>query len=71
MAAAVEIDNPAAERLYRRLGYEFVGSDTESWPTVGAAGEEELYTTDVVVMAKALDGRGWTARAGRAGRAPR
>ena len=53
----VETHDPLAERLYRRLGYEVVGSDTESWPTVGEAGEE-LYTTDVVVMEKDLGGRG-------------
>lgn len=43
---SVEEDNPGAERLYRRLGYEPFGTRVESWPVDG--GEEYVTTTTVL-----------------------
>lgn len=42
----VEHDNPAAHRLYRRLGYRACGSRLESWPTAGG----DTYVTVCTVM---------------------
>lgn len=43
---SVELDNPDAERLYRRLGYRTYGTRVESWPVDG--GGEFVTTTRVL-----------------------
>lgn len=47
----VEHDNPAAARLYRRLGYHPDGSSVESWPVSGG----RRYVTVTTVLRKKLD----------------
>ncbi|HEU5483437.1 MAG TPA: GNAT family N-acetyltransferase [Microlunatus sp.] len=46
----VEHDNPAAARLYRRLGYREHGSTVESWPVAGG----RRYVTVATVLRKPL-----------------
>lgn len=47
---SVEHDNPAAARLYRRLGYRECGSAVESWPVSGG----RRYVTVTTVLRKPL-----------------
>lgn len=49
---SVELDNPDAERLYRRLGYVAHGTRQESWPVDGG-GE---FVTTTCVLRKELAG---------------
>ena len=48
---SVEHDNPAAHRLYRRLGYREHGSAVESWPVA----DGRRYVTVSTVLRKQLD----------------
>ncbi len=47
---SVELDNPDADRLYRRLGYRPHGTRTESWPVDGG----EVFVTTTSVLRKSL-----------------
>lgn len=47
---SVEHDNPAAARLYARLGYREVGTAVESWPI----GERRTYVTVCTVLERSL-----------------
>lgn len=48
---SVELDNPAAHRLYRRLGYREHGSALDSWPVA----DGRRYVTVTTVLRKPLD----------------
>lgn len=50
-ALGVELDNPRAEQLYRRLGYEPVGTREESWPL----DDGTIHHTTVRVLRRRLD----------------
>jgi ribosomal protein S18 acetylase RimI-like enzyme len=50
---SVEHDNPAAHRLYRRLGYSEHGSAVESWPVA----DGRRYVTVTTVLRKPFDAR--------------
>ncbi len=46
----VEFSNPDAKRLYERMGYVVIGTDTDSWEEEKADGSKELYETRVYIM---------------------
>jgi ribosomal protein S18 acetylase RimI-like enzyme len=50
----VERDNPRAQALYERLGYEAVGEDVEHWGRTGADGTLVMHRAEVILMRKML-----------------
>jgi ribosomal protein S18 acetylase RimI-like enzyme len=50
----VEPDNPAALRLYRRLGYTECGTEDASWETTDAAGGRFTHRTTLTLLRKTL-----------------
>jgi ribosomal protein S18 acetylase RimI-like enzyme len=50
----VEDNNPAARRLYERLGYKEYGHEQESWEQEDNAGNSYTYVTPVTLLRKEL-----------------
>jgi RimJ/RimL family protein N-acetyltransferase len=50
----VEQDNPAARRLYEKLGYTPCGTEEESWVETGPDGKPFTYRTTVTLLEKKL-----------------
>lgn len=50
----VEDDNPRAQRLYERLGYEVIGSEPDAWDEVAADGTVHTHRAMCILLSKTL-----------------